>query len=40
MHRLAIAFRGWIQYKMKSDIFWQQNGASIVFSGPDVPGEL
>ena len=39
MHRLGIAFRRWIQYKMETDIFWKQNGAEIVFSGPDVPGE-
>ena len=38
MHRLSIAFRRWIGYKMKTDAFWQQ-GAEVVFSGPDVPGE-
>lgn len=39
MHRLGIAFRSWIQYKMKTDEFWISNGATVVFSGPDVPGE-
>ena len=38
MFRLGIAFRRWIDYKMETDPFWQ-NGAEIVFSGPDVPGE-
>lgn len=38
MFRLGIAFRQWIEYKMKTDPFYQ-NGAEIVFSGPDVPGE-
>lgn len=38
MHRLSIAFRRWIAYKMKTDSFWQ-HGAEVVFTGPDVPGE-
>eukprot|EP00981_Chlorochromonas_danica_P006760 scaffold1490_cov162-Ochromonas_danica.AAC.6 len=38
MDRLATAFRAWIAHKMETDSFWQ-NGASVVFSGPDVPGE-
>lgn len=38
MHRLSIAFRRWIEHKMKTDPFWQ-NGAEVIFSGPDVPGE-
>lgn len=38
MFRLGLAFRRWIAYKMKTDKFWQ-NGAEIVFSGPEVPGE-
>ena len=38
MYRLGIAFRRWIAYKIESDVFWK-NGAEIVFSGPDVPGE-
>lgn len=38
MHRLSLAFRKWIEYKMKTDKFWQ-NGAEVIFSGPDVPGE-
>lgn len=38
MHRLGLAFQKWIEYKMATDPFWQ-NGAEVVFSGPDVPGE-
>ena len=38
MHRLGVAFRRWIAYKMDTDPFWQ-SGATVVFSGPDVPGE-
>lgn len=38
MYRLSIAFRSWIEHKMKTDPFWQ-NGAEVIFSGPDVPGE-
>lgn len=38
MHRLGIAFRKWIAYKIETDPFWA-NGAEVVFSGPDVPGE-
>ena len=38
MFRLGIAFRRWIAYKMSTDPFWK-NGAEVVFSGPDVPGE-
>lgn len=39
MHRLGIAFRSWMQHKMKTDSFWRENGATVIFSGPDVPGE-
>lgn len=38
MYRLSLAFRKWIEYKMKTDHFWQ-TGAEVIFSGPDVPGE-
>eukprot|EP00904_Undaria_pinnatifida_P010881 jgi/Undpi1/6923/HiC_scaffold_21.g09397.m1 len=38
MFKLSKAFRAWIEYKMDTDPFWQQN-ARVVFSGPDVPGE-
>jgi 5'-3' exoribonuclease 1 len=38
MFRLGIAFRRWIAYKMETDPFWR-DGAEVVFSGPDVPGE-
>jgi len=40
MHRLGIAFRRWIEYKMKTDEFWIRNGATeVIFSGCDIPGE-
>lgn len=38
MFKLSLAFQRWIEYKMKTDQFWK-NGAEIVFSGPNVPGE-
>jgi 5'-3' exonuclease len=38
MHMLSIAFQKWIQNKMRTDPFWK-NGAEVIFSGPDVPGE-
>lgn len=38
MFKLTKAFQAWIEYKMDTDPFWQQNGR-VVFSGPDVPGE-
>lgn len=38
MFKLSKAFRAWIDYKMDTDPFWQQN-ARVIFSGPDVPGE-
>lgn len=38
MFKLTKAFQAWIEYKMDTDPFWQQN-ARVVFSGPDVPGE-
>lgn len=38
MFRLDIAFKDWIQYKMRTDNFWK-NGAEVIFSGADVPGE-
>jgi 5'-3' exoribonuclease 1 len=39
MHRLGIAFRSWMKFKMQTDEFWKRNGATVIFSGPDVPGE-
>lgn len=39
MYRLGLAFRKWIEFKCEHDPFWRKNGARIVFSGPDVPGE-
>ena len=38
MYRLSLAFQKWIEYKMKTDKFYQNN-IEIIFSGPDVPGE-
>jgi 5'-3' exoribonuclease 1 len=38
MHRLGIAFKRWIAHKMATDSFWK-SGATVVFSGADVPGE-
>ena len=38
MYNLGTAFRAWIERKMEEDPFWR-NGAKVVFSGPDVPGE-
>lgn len=39
MQRLAVAFQLWVDYQMNNDPFWKKNGATVVFSGPDVPGE-
>lgn len=38
MLKLGIAMTKWIEFKQKSDPFWK-NGADVVFTGPDVPGE-
>jgi XRN 5'-3' exonuclease N-terminus len=38
MYNLGRAFRKWIDWKIENDPFWR-DGARIVFSGPDVPGE-
>mmetsp|Transcript_29208 Transcript_29208/g.43057 ORF Transcript_29208/g.43057 Transcript_29208/m.43057 type:complete len:821 (+) Transcript_29208:127-2589(+) len=38
MLKLSLAMQKWIEYKQKTDPFWM-NGADVVFSGPDVPGE-
>ncbi|KAG5190912.1 dhm exonuclease [Tribonema minus] len=38
MYNLGRAFREWIATKIEEDPFWR-DGARIVFSGPDVPGE-
>lgn len=39
MFKLGVAFRKWIEFKMANDQFWIDNGAEVIFSGPDVPGE-
>jgi 5'-3' exoribonuclease 1 len=38
MLKLSIALQKWVEFKMKTDPFWQ-NGAHVIVSGPDVPGE-
>ena len=38
MLKLSLALQKWVEYKMKTDVFWQQ-GADVIVSGPDVPGE-
>lgn len=38
MLKLSLAMRKWIEFKQKTDPFWM-NGADVVFTGPDVPGE-
>ena len=38
MLKLSIALSKWVEFKIKTDPFWQ-NGADVVVSGPDVPGE-
>lgn len=38
MLKLSLAMQKWVDYKMKTDPFWM-NGAQVVVSGPDVPGE-
>lgn len=38
MLKLSLALQKWVDYKLKTDPFWM-NGATVVVSGPDVPGE-
>jgi len=38
MLKLSIALSKWVEFKMKTDPFWQ-NGANVIVSGPDIPGE-
>jgi 5'-3' exoribonuclease 1 len=38
MLKLSLAMQKWVDYKMKTDPFWM-NGARVIVSGPDVPGE-
>jgi 5'-3' exoribonuclease 1 len=38
MLKLSLALQKWVQYKMQTDLFWK-NGATVILSGPDVPGE-
>ena len=39
MFKLGLAFNAWIKFKQKNDPFWAESGATVVFNGPDVPGE-
>jgi 5'-3' exoribonuclease 1 len=38
MLKLSLAMQKWVDYKMQTDPFWK-NGAAVIVSGPDVPGE-
>ena len=38
MLKLSLAMNKWIEYKIATDPFWK-DGATVIFSGPDVPGE-
>lgn len=38
MLKLSLAMQKWVDYKLKTDPFWK-NGATVIISGPDVPGE-
>ena len=38
MLKLSLALQKWVEYKQKTDPFWQ-HGADVIVSGPDVPGE-
>lgn len=38
MLKLSLAMQKWVDYKMQTDPFWK-NGAQVIVSGPDVPGE-
>jgi 5'-3' exoribonuclease 1 len=38
MLKLSLALQKWVDFKLQSDPFWM-NGATVIVSGPDVPGE-
>mmetsp|Transcript_12959 Transcript_12959/g.14877 ORF Transcript_12959/g.14877 Transcript_12959/m.14877 type:complete len:631 (+) Transcript_12959:409-2301(+) len=38
MLKLSLALNKWVEYKQANDPFWI-NGATVIVSGPDVPGE-
>lgn len=38
MLKLTFAIQKWVAYKQTTDAFWM-NGADVIISGPDVPGE-
>mmetsp|Transcript_55900 Transcript_55900/g.60522 ORF Transcript_55900/g.60522 Transcript_55900/m.60522 type:complete len:336 (+) Transcript_55900:133-1140(+) len=38
MLKLSLALQKWVDYKLQTDPFWM-NGATVIVSGPDVPGE-
>lgn len=39
MLKLSLAMNKWIEFKQRTDPFWK-NGATVIFSGPDVPGKV
>jgi 5'-3' exonuclease len=38
MLKLSIALQKWVRFKLDTDEAWK-NGADVIVSGPDVPGE-
>jgi len=38
MLKLSLAMQKWVDFKMQTDPFWK-DGAQVIVSGPDVPGE-
>lgn len=38
MLKLSLALQKWVDFKMQTDPFWK-DGADVIVSGPDVPGE-
>lgn len=38
MLKLSLTLQKWVEFKMKTDPFWK-DGADVIVSGPDVPGE-
>ncbi|CEL94169.1 unnamed protein product [Vitrella brassicaformis CCMP3155] len=38
MYKLGLALRKWVAYKIQTDPVWA-DGAKVILSGPDVPGE-
>jgi len=38
MLKLSLAMQKWVEFKIETDPFWS-SGATVIVSGPDVPGE-